>query len=145
MCYRDYNKDVDLLRLSQDIKDVFKYISMWVSDEVNRFITSCRPGRGRFESDGTVLLTARTCVFAQVLSSKGETGVQTAAVHTGLLARRRRRRRVYQSDRAGPRGAGGPRPGVPGRAVPEPERPVSVEFAAAGVVFVVVKVAGEWA
>jgi len=25
---RDYNKDVDLLHLSQDIKDVFKYISM---------------------------------------------------------------------------------------------------------------------
>lgn len=26
--YRDYNKDVDLLHLSQDIKDVFKYIPM---------------------------------------------------------------------------------------------------------------------
>ncbi|XP_016664196.1 intraflagellar transport protein 46 homolog isoform X2 [Acyrthosiphon pisum] len=26
---RDYNKDVDLLHLSQDIKDVFKYISMY--------------------------------------------------------------------------------------------------------------------
>lgn len=25
---RDYNKDVELLHLSQDIKDVFKYISM---------------------------------------------------------------------------------------------------------------------
>lgn len=79
----------------------------------------------------------------QVLSPKGETRVQTAAVHTGLLARRRGRRRVYQSDRAGPRGAGEPRLGVPGRAMPEPERSVSAELANAGVVFVVVKVAGE--
>lgn len=126
--FRDYSKDVDLLDLSQDIKDVFKYIPMWVSSRLI-WISIGRYSYSRVH---------------QVLPSKGQNRVSVTTVHTGLFAGRRRRRRVYQSDRARPFDTDRTRSGVLGRAVSEPERSVSAELAAPRVVFVVVQVAGKY-
>jgi len=92
---------------------------------------------------GSIICTYRRVHLLQVLPPEGETRVQVAAVHTGLLACRRGRRCVYQSDCTRSFHTGGPRSGVLGRAMSKPKRPVSAQLTASGVVFVVVQVAGE--
>lgn len=82
--------------------------------------------------------------LTQVLSAEDETRVQTVAVHPGLLAGRRRRGRVHQSDSSRPVGTGWPGSGILGRAGDTPERPLSAQPAAPGFLVVVVKDPGKW-